>query len=84
MLSVCRRLRDTNVYVQVLFIQVHYVKSIRIRVNTCRVKMAFVNCGQIPARSAVFAILATRANSVISRSIIVYHSHVKTMAFVPA
>lgn len=40
---VYRRLMDINVYVQVLFIQVHYVKLIKIHVNIHRVKMGFVN-----------------------------------------
>ena len=40
---VYRRLMDINVYVQVLFIQVHYVKLIKILVNILRVKMVFVS-----------------------------------------
>lgn len=65
MLYVYRRLMDINVYVQVLFIQVHYVKLIKIHVNILRVKMVFVNYGEIQVHFVVFAIRDIRDNFVI-------------------
>ena len=65
MLYVYQRLMDINVYVQVLFIQVHYVKLIKIHVNILRVKMGFVNYGEIQVHFDVFVIRDIRDNFVI-------------------
>ena len=65
---VYQRLRATNVNVPLACIQVHYAKSIRIRVNIHRVKTVFVNRWEIQVHSVACVIRATPDSSVTSKS----------------